>query len=583
MRYLALAADYDGTLARHGRVSPDTVEALKQLAATGRKLLLVTGRELDELLEIFPEIELFDLVVAENGALLYRPSTRARRPLSEPPPPAFVEQLQQKQIPISVGASIVATVTPHEVTVLETIRNLGLELQVIFNKGAVMVLPPNVNKASGLATALDELGLSPHNVVGVGDAENDHALLRYCEYSVAVANAVPMLKAEADRTTVASHGEGVTELIRSMIETDLAEEVDESSRRRLLMGRRTDGSEVNIPPALRNILIAGTSGSGKSTLATGLLERLCAEGYQFCIIDPEGDYEDFDEAIVFGTSEHAPSTSEVLTALEQPDTNVVVNLIGLQLQDRPRFFLSLLPRLQELRSQTGRPHWIVVDETHHLLPTDWESASDFLSEDLKSMIYITVHPEWVSPEVLQDVDIVAALGENPAGTLQDFARAANVHPPTMGPVELEAGEALLWFREGAEPPFKMDIEPSQTERRRHRRKYAEGELPPDRSFYFRGPDGKLNLRAQNLLLFIQLADGVDDDTWLHHLGQGDYSRWMRDCVKDQGLAEQVGAIESDQQLSPQDSRKRVREVVEEHYTLPATGLTGSAAVPTRQT
>jgi hypothetical protein len=137
------------------------------------------------------------------------------------------------------------------------------------------------------------------------------------------------------------------------------------------------------------------------------------------------------------------------------------------------------------------------------------------------------------------------------------------------------------MRDTEEPPFTIQIAPSHTERRRHRRKYAEGELPPDRSFYFRGPEDKLNLRAQNLILFTQLADGVDDETWEHHLHQGDYSRWLRDCVKDDTLADEVGEIERDTDLSSRDSRRRIREAVETHYTLPASGI--SAAAPTRKT
>src|SRR5690606_31593922 len=112
------------------------------------------------------------------------------------------------------------------------------------------------------------------NVVGIGDAENDHALLNSCEYAVAVANALPTLQAEADRTTAGSHSDGVMELIGDLIEDDLRAASAHQKRHQLLLGRRDDGSEVHIPPAWRNILIAGSSGSGKSTLANGLLERL---------------------------------------------------------------------------------------------------------------------------------------------------------------------------------------------------------------------------------------------------------------------------------------------------------------------
>src|SRR5262249_54954321 len=153
------------------------------------------GRELEELLGIFPQIDLFERVVAENGALVYRPAGREQKYIGEPPPPALVEAIRKKGVnPLSVGHGIIATVEPHEIAVLEAIRELGLEWQVIFNKGSVMVLPPGVNKASGLSAVLEEMNLSPHNVVGVGDAENDHAFLNLCEFSAAVANALPTLK-----------------------------------------------------------------------------------------------------------------------------------------------------------------------------------------------------------------------------------------------------------------------------------------------------------------------------------------------------------------------------------------------------
>jgi phosphoglycolate phosphatase (TIGR01487 family) len=223
VRYVALAADFDGTLASDGQVADATVQALRRLAATGRRLILVTGRELEDLRGVFTELDLFDRVVAENGALLFRPATAEKKLLADAPPKALLMQLKERGVaPLSVGHSIVATRTPHEATVLEVIRELGLELQVIFNKGAVMVLPTGVDKASGLAAALDDLGLSAHNVVAIGDAENDHALLALAECSVATANAVPMLKAAADFVTRADHGAGVEELIAMLEADDLA-------------------------------------------------------------------------------------------------------------------------------------------------------------------------------------------------------------------------------------------------------------------------------------------------------------------------------------------------------------------------
>lgn len=222
MRYVALACDYDGTLASDGVVDEATLDALQRVRATGRHLLLVTGRELDQLQNVFPGLDLFSRVVAENGGVLYHPASRAIRLLAEPPPRRFVTALGERGVePLAVGRVIVATWTPHETTVLDVIRDLGLELQVIFNKGAVMVLPSGVNKASGLSAALDEIGVAPRDTVGVGDAENDHAFLSLCGYAVAVANALQSVKDDADLVTAGARGAGVTELIDRLIATDL--------------------------------------------------------------------------------------------------------------------------------------------------------------------------------------------------------------------------------------------------------------------------------------------------------------------------------------------------------------------------
>ncbi|MFO0893209.1 MAG: HAD-IIB family hydrolase [Isosphaeraceae bacterium] len=177
---LALASDYDGTLAERGRVEPAVVDALVRWKTSGGRLILATGRELAELFQVFPRLVDFDRVVAENGALLYRPECKEERILAAPPPGEFIARLEARGVgPISVGRAIVATWRPHETAVQEVIDELGLDLEVILNKRAVMILPHGVNKASGLRAALDELGLPPGAVVGVGDAENDLPFLSY--------------------------------------------------------------------------------------------------------------------------------------------------------------------------------------------------------------------------------------------------------------------------------------------------------------------------------------------------------------------------------------------------------------------
>lgn len=244
MRFLALACDYDGTLAAAGHVGQETCAALERLLASGRKLLLVTGRELEDLLPLFPHIDHCDWVVAENGAVLYRPTTREVTLLGSPPLAEFIHALQARGIaPLAIGRVIVATREPHENTVLDVIRDLGLELQVIFNKGAVMVLPTGVNKATGLEAALQQMGLSPHNVVGIGDAENDHAFLRLCACAVTVAGALHSLKEGADIVTRGDNGAGVVELIDALVADDLRTYQPQFTRRHTVLGPQASGAE----------------------------------------------------------------------------------------------------------------------------------------------------------------------------------------------------------------------------------------------------------------------------------------------------------------------------------------------------
>jgi hydroxymethylpyrimidine pyrophosphatase-like HAD family hydrolase len=582
MRYLLLATDYDGTLAKDGRVDEATLAALERLRATGRRLVLVTGRELAELLEIFTQIQLFDLVVAENGALLYRPATKEERVLAEPPPPLLVQTLRKRGVaPLSVGKVIIAGWKPNETTMLEIIRDLGLEMQVIFNKDAVMVLPSGVNKATGLARALVELELSAHEVVGVGDAENDHAFLTMCACSVAVANALQPLKDKADLVTRGDHGKGVVELIDLLVKDDLKDLEGKLSRHNLELGQVSEDQVLSIKPFGSSVLIAGPSGSGKSTAATSFLERLGEHRFQYCIVDPEGDYENLEGALTIGTTERGPALEEVLQALANPEQNVVVGLLGLHLSDRPPFFLKLLPLLLEMRSRTGRPHWILLDEAHHLLPASWQPGPDLLPRNLERFLMITVHPDQIAAAALENVDTVIAVGERREETLRQFSKAAGKKAPRL-PGDIDPGKVVVWLTE--QGFYGVEMRPSKIEHRRHSRKYAVGELPPEASFYFKGPEGKLNLRAQNLFLFLQIADGIDEATWLHHLRAGDYSRWFREHLKDEVLAREAAAIEEDQSLDARESRARLRALIERYYTWPAAAppplpMPGTAAAP----
>ncbi|HEY3992114.1 MAG TPA: hypothetical protein VGM01_04450, partial [Ktedonobacteraceae bacterium] len=289
--------------------------------------------------------------------------------------------------------------------------------------------------------------------------------------------------------------------------------------------------------------------------------------YQFCLIDPEGDYEAFQEAITLGGPHREPEISEIIQALETTEQGVIVNLLGCSLDDRPAFFQNLLPALENLRTRLGHPHWLLLDEVHHLFPPDWDNSSLERLRDLFNLLLISAHPDQITRPMLALPPIVISVGQNAPATLRTYAKALAEKTPTKLPQRLEKGEALVWFKEQGKQPLRVHIRAPQTEHARHRRKYAEGDLGQDISFYFRGPEDKLRLRAQNLNTFAQLAEGVDDETWLFHLHQGDYSRWFRDVIKDNNLASDAESIEKQAKISAQDSRNMMQEVIQKRYSV----------------
>lgn len=216
-RFQAIACDYDSTLAHEGRVAPETLKALRRARQAGRKLILITGRTWEELQAVFSESSVFDLVVVENGALLFDPSTGMEEGLCAAAPEEFTAELAKRHVPFSTGKRVIATHRPYDTTIERVIGELNLKLAITFNRESVMVLPRGVDKASGLKTALNRLRIRVSEVVGIGDAENDFAFLRLCGFSVAVANAIKSLKQEVDYVTQGADGAGVSEIIEQVI------------------------------------------------------------------------------------------------------------------------------------------------------------------------------------------------------------------------------------------------------------------------------------------------------------------------------------------------------------------------------
>jgi hydroxymethylpyrimidine pyrophosphatase-like HAD family hydrolase len=571
-----LAVDYDGTIAEDGRVAVTTEAALQRVRASGRKLLLVTGRLLPDLRQVCPGVDMmFDAVVAENGALVYFPGRREVRTLGAAPEPELLEELQRRGVPFDLGTSIIATVEAFAEAALAAIRETGVERTLVFNKGSLMLLPGGVTKGSGLTAALAAFELSSHNLIGIGDAENDHAFLAMCEGAVALANAVTALRERADHVTRGGAGAGVVEFIEEHVLTDAVGFIPGLARHELHVGRTAGGEPVGLPAHAATLLVVGPSASGKSTLTGILVERLTQTARAFCLLDPEGDHESLAElegVVVLGgkPEQSLPTADELSQLLRRPLGRLVLNLSHLTMAEKVAYATQALGAVAGVRSAHGLPHWLIVDEAHHIIPAEGSTAVELLSMAGHSLALVTLTADLIAREVRQTVGMVASTDADAfrqaVQTLSDDRDDAR-HLPGIGDA-LQRGEALLaTLGERPARTVRFQVDRREAQHRRHVRKYAEGELPPDRSFYFRGPQGALNLRAANLKRFCELAEGVDEATWAYHLGRRDYSTWMRDMIKDAQLADEVAAFEGDGHWPPGEARRLVLETVRRRYAV----------------
>jgi hydroxymethylpyrimidine pyrophosphatase-like HAD family hydrolase len=563
MRFQILATDYDGTLADQGRVGEDVLNKLKEFQVSGRRKVLVTGREMKDLIGVFPEYKVFDFIVAENGAVIHETATGKEELLGPEPAPSFVRSLEERGVyPISVGKVIIATWEPHEQAVLEVIKASGSERQVIFNKGAVMILPPGINKATGLRHLLRRLHLSLHNTVGVGDAENDGALLQSAECAVAVKNALPGLKGIADLVTENAHGEGVMELMDKIITTDLAELDGKMQRHYLDLGVLEDGAAFLISPYRSGILLAGVSGSGKTTFTVSITESLVQRGYQFCLIDPEGDYLQLPGAVVVGDEHVIPPLDQIKELLKDPGQNLVICALAIPLDERPQFFSKFLTMFHELRKEYSHPHWLLLDEAHHLMPAPAAIVSNGLPDDLNNFIIISTSPHALHPSTLSRIGMVITLGKDAGYPIELFCSALKIPMPDGVPI-LGENEIAVWEREHMRPPYKAKVHMPSQLLQRHKKKYATGDMSYN-SFIFKGPENKQHLVANNLMMFVHLAEGIDAETWLYHLGRKDFSRWFEHTVHDAELAE--AAREAERMNDVAASKKHIIDNVNQRYT-----------------
>jgi hypothetical protein len=222
MRHRVLACDFDGTLAIEGVCSDETIEALERVAGAGMRLVLVTGRTWEELVDVFDPGTLFEQIVVENGAVVIDTASRHEQLLAPRVPPGLVAELQRTGVtPLIVGRVLCSTAWSQEPKLSAAIAKLGVDRQVVRNRDSAMVLPPGITKRTGIEAALRALGESPAATVAVGDGENDVALFAVAGVSVAVANAVDVLKARADVVLTEANGKGIQALAAALVAGDL--------------------------------------------------------------------------------------------------------------------------------------------------------------------------------------------------------------------------------------------------------------------------------------------------------------------------------------------------------------------------
>ena len=571
--FRALAVDFDGTISRHGRrPEPHVLAALARTRAGGCRIVLVTGRILSELRADFPDVaDHVDAIVAENGCVVA--TDGQERLLTQPVDRALADRLTRLGVSARTGGALLACDGRHAVTVLEQIRSLGLDAQIVTNRGALMVLPAGITKGTGLYQALGDLGVSHHSTIGVGDAENDHALLDLCEVGAAVGNAVPALRRHADLVLPGRDGDAVTHLLDGPVMS--GERVVHPSRWRLTLGTAPGGEPVSLPASQLNLLICGDTGSGKSYTAGLVAERLMGLGYCVLVVDPEGDHREL--VRLRGTqpvdaADGLPSPERLVQRFRHRFSSVVLDLSVLDPQDRRAYLDALAPEVARSRQETGLPHWVVIDEAHAAPPS---LVRGDVGEDsrFRGQCLATFRPHDLDDGILSELDGVIALGG--PGPLPDEVvdicrRVSRLEEAVIRHLAGARGphDPLLALDPALGPSAPVRQAARVTPQVRHEHKYGATRTDPQRWFYFRDRDDRVVDVAGNMTDLRSVLAGADDDVLRHHASGRDLSAWVGAVFQDPVLSAQLGETErllDEGAIDPGEARVRMLAAVTRRY------------------
>jgi hypothetical protein len=495
------------------------------------------------------DLTCFDVVVAENGAILHFPASGRHAMLAHPPSPAFLAELRARHVDFTVGECVIEADASAAAIILQVVRTLELPLTLLFNRSRLMVLPIAVAKSTGLRHALRALRVSVHNTVGIGDAENDYDLLDACEVGAAVEWGSAALQAVADEIVPGSGAAALGGYLRRLAEQPRLSAA-QMGRRRLLLGYEHDGTEVSLAVRGRTILIAGEPGSGKSQLAGLLCEQLILQGYCLCIVDPEGDYQSLSalpNVVTLGGDDPPPTARELARTLEYPDISVVIDLSKLCQREKIGYVQTLLPVLVALRRRTGLPHKILLDEAHYFL-TDVEHTQ-LIDPELAGYIVVTYRISALDPSLRKTGDAVTLVTRetdaSEAATLLRMCRPApsDSSTPLFSHLQINEAALLPGTAESHGQIRRFTLAPRLTAHVRHRTKYIDMPVDDAKAFVF-GDGKRAELRAHTLREFIGRLPQLPSEVLSGHLQRHDLSRWIGDVFRDRQLALRVRTLES---------------------------------------
>jgi hypothetical protein len=552
MRFRALACDYDGTLATHDRMVPEAVTALERARAAGVRLLLVTGRTFFDLLRVCPQVDLFDAVVAENGGVLYFPREAVVRDLGPPPPRRLTAELDARAIAFQAGRVVVGTGRAEEARVREALDALGMRLALVYNRAALMLLPPGISKGTGVREAIRALGLSPHDVLALGDAENDLDFFEASGWSACPGNAVPELRARADFVLSGENGPAVARAVAGPILGGALDARGVPSHR-ITLGWVTGSSEpVTIPERDVNVLIQGDPQAGKSWLTGVLVERLLERRYGLCVVDPEGDYQVLAPlpGVTWREVRDADAVHRAFEGFDvDPGACIVLDLSRLDHATKLALMEVTLLSAGERRRRQGPPHWIVLDEAHDALHPGGVGA-EAADLDARGFCLSTYRPSWLRPGVARAMDVFVFARTTGASELREADALLRDLAPAVDPAailpRLPQGQFLLVEAGGAPAGPRVatfNAIPRMTAHVRHLTKYVEGELAAERRFVFRHPSGTVVGAAASLAGFLDALAAVDQGVLGEHARRGDFSRWLLGVFRDRELGGQLAKIE----------------------------------------